>query len=88
MNSQRTIEVTLIGRAGCHLCEAARDEVLAAQTLTTFNLVEWDVDSDPELRSEYGEQVPVVLVDGQMHSFFEVDRELLAQAVAAAKSPG
>lgn len=79
--------VTLIGRAGCHLCEQARAEVLAARALQPFDLTEIDVDSEPELRAEYGEQVPVVLVDDEMFSYFDVDRHALAQRVAAGPLP-
>jgi hypothetical protein len=32
-----------------------------------------DVDTDPELRAEYGDRVPVVLLDGREHSYFTVD---------------
>jgi len=77
--------VTLIGRAGCHLCAVAREEVLAAQAVEPFELIETDVDGDPELRAEYGEQVPVVLLDGEMFSYFDADRAALIAAVGAAK---
>jgi hypothetical protein len=32
-----------------------------------------DVDADPGLQAEYGDRVPVVLLDGQEHSYFTVD---------------
>ena len=32
-----------------------------------------DVDADPELRAEFGDRVPVVLLDGREHSYFTVD---------------
>jgi hypothetical protein len=32
-----------------------------------------DVDADPELQAEYGDRVPVVLLDGGEHSYFTVD---------------
>ena len=32
-----------------------------------------DVDADPELQAEYGDRVPVVLLDGREHSYFTVD---------------
>lgn len=83
-----TTTVTLIGRVGCHLCEEARVEVLAARELQPFALIEIDVDSDPELRAEYGEQVPVVLVDDTMFSYFDVDRHALARRVADGPHPG
>jgi hypothetical protein len=34
---------------------------------------EVDVDTDPELQAEYGDRVPVVLLDGREHSYFTVD---------------
>ncbi len=74
--------VTLIGRRGCHLCEEARVEVLAAKAIQPFELTEVDVDGDPDLRAEYGEQVPVVLVDDEMFSYFDVDRHALARRIA------
>jgi hypothetical protein len=78
--------VTLIGRSGCHLCDIARSVVGQALARAPFELVEIDVDSDPELRAEYGDQVPVVLVDARMHSFYEVDQDSLLAAVAAARN--
>jgi glutaredoxin len=63
----------LLTREGCHLC------VTAAETLTRIGaeagLVprEIDVDADPELQAEYGDRVPVVLLDGREHSYFTVD---------------
>lgn len=77
--------VTLIGRDGCHLCDDARVEVLAARSMVAFELVELDVDTDPELRAEYGYQVPVVLLDGEMFSYFDADRHQLAAAVTDAE---
>ena len=74
--------VTLIGRQGCHLCEDARVQVLAARERQPFDLTELDVDADPELRAEYGFQVPVVLVDGEMFSYFDVDADDLVRRVA------
>ena len=68
------VRVQLLTREGCHLC------VTAAETLTRIageeaglpvELV--DVDTDPELRAEYGDRVPVVLLDGREHSYFTVD---------------
>lgn len=79
--------VTLISRVGCHLCEDARVEVLAARELAPFELTELDVDADPERRAEYGFQVPVVLVDGEMFSYFDVDRHALARRVLAGPHP-
>ena len=63
----------LLTRAGCHLCEVAEETLdrLAAEAGLTPEAV--DVDADPELQAEYGDRVPVVLLDGREHSYFTVD---------------
>jgi len=69
-------------RAGCHLCDDALDvvsQVCAAQE-ADFQLV--DIDADPTLRERYGEQVPVVTVDGSTVGFWRIDPEVLRQALA------
>ncbi|MDQ2845740.1 MAG: glutaredoxin family protein [Actinomycetota bacterium] len=73
--------VTLLTRVGCHLCDTARAEVLAATTSAGADWSETDVDTDPELRAEYGDRVPVVLVDGVEHGHFVVDRNKLRAAL-------
>ena len=69
-------------RAGCHLCNDALDvvsQVCAAQSVD-FQLV--DIDADPALRERYGEQVPVVTVDGGTVGFWRIDPEVLRQALS------
>jgi glutaredoxin len=66
-------QVTLLTRPGCHLCEDARAVVRAAAELTGTAIVELNVDDDRELRAEYGDMVPVVLVDGVEHGYFQID---------------
>ncbi|MGY1622701.1 glutaredoxin family protein [Geodermatophilus sp. SYSU D00965] len=63
----------LLTREGCHLCEDAATtlaQIAAEAGLPTASV---DVDSDPELQAEYGDRVPVVLLDGREHSYFAVD---------------
>jgi glutaredoxin len=63
----------LLTRADCHLCENAASvlEQVAAEAGLTVTAV--DVDADPELQAEYGDRVPVVLLDGREHSYFTVE---------------
>jgi glutaredoxin len=50
----------LLGRAWCHLCE----EMAQALRAAGIDFEEIDVDSDPRLEAQYGEDVPVLLKDG------------------------
>lgn len=74
--------VTLLGRSGCHLCEEARAVVLQVAARTGASVTEIDVDDDPELRAEYGDMVPVVLVDGVQHGYYTVDPGRLERALS------
>jgi len=42
---------------------------------------ETDVDSDPVLRAEYGDRVPVIVVDDKEHGYFRVDEARLRAAL-------
>jgi glutaredoxin len=63
----------LLTRAGCHLCAAAATTLGEVAAEAGLVPVDVDVDADPELQAEYGDRVPVVLLDGQEHSYFTVD---------------
>ncbi|MGW7417779.1 glutaredoxin family protein [Streptomyces sp. NPDC054863] len=65
--------VTLIGKPGCHLCDDARAVVGAVCGELGVRWEEKDISVDAELHREYWEQIPVVLVDGEQHTFWKVD---------------
>ena len=73
--------VTLLTRKACHLCEPVRAVVTAVCADGGHSWRELDVDSDPDLRSEYGEQVPVVLVDGEFLASYSLDAPTLSTAL-------
>lgn len=79
MNPSR---VTLYSRPGCHLCDTAREVVqrVCAETGTGWDEV--DITTDDRLVAEYGEQIPVTLVDGARHDFWRVDEQRLRRALA------
>lgn len=62
--TQKKTRVTLYTRHGCHLCEEARREMLAAGEADSYVLEEIDIDTDPALRARYGMEIPVVSIDG------------------------
>ena len=63
----------LLTRTDCHLCAVAAETLDRIAGEAGVTVVEVDVDADPELQAEYGDRVPVVLLDGQEHSYFTVD---------------
>jgi len=67
----------LLTRAGCHLCVVAGETLQRIAAEAGLVPEERDVDADPALQAEYGDRVPVVLLDGREHSYFTVDVERL-----------
>jgi len=77
--------ITLIGRAGCHLCDDARAVIARVCADLGVAWEELSVDTDPALAREYSEQVPVTLVDGAQHDFWRVSEERLRAALGAVR---
>jgi glutaredoxin len=71
------IGVVLYTRSGCHLCEQAWEQLEAAQRRYGFQLTATDVDSDPELATRFGTQVPVVAINGKVRFHGQVNPVLL-----------
>ena len=68
-------------RDGCPLCDEAWEVVEAARRRHGFTLERGDVDADPELAAEYGECVPVVVIDGKVRFRGRVSPVLLERMV-------
>ncbi|MGV9315490.1 glutaredoxin family protein [Streptomyces sp. NPDC003691] len=73
--------VTLIGKPGCHLCDDARAVVQEVCAAVGARWEEKDISRDEALHREYWEQIPVVLVDGEQHTFWRVDAGRLRGAL-------
>jgi glutaredoxin len=74
-------QVTVMTRQGCPACVTAQD---AVRRICAELGVEWsatDVDTDSSLRAEYGDLVPVILVNGEEHGYWSVDEERLRNAL-------
>ena len=71
-----------MSRAGCPACEVAE----AAVALVCAELsVPWsraDVDGDTDLRAEYGDRVPVILIDGVEHGYWTLEEARFREALA------
>lgn len=74
--------VTLLGKPGCHLCDDARavvSGVLADHPEVSFE--EKSILDDPALLDAYAEEIPVVLIDGRVHTIWRVDENRLRAAL-------
>lgn len=77
------VRVLLVGRAGCHLCDAARGVIEEVAADLGVGWEERSIDDDPDLREQYAEQIPVTFVDGRQHDYWRVDETRLRSALAA-----
>lgn len=69
--------LTLITRPGCHLCDDAKEAIGRVVAETGDRWVEIDVTGDLELERDYGDRLPVVLLDGREHGYWRVEADRL-----------
>jgi glutaredoxin len=77
-----THTVTVMTRTGCHACEVAEQEIARICAELSVPWSARDVDTDPELRAEYGDRVPVFLIDGAEHGYWKVEEPRFRAALA------
>ena len=74
------IELTLISKPGCHLCEVAREQLATAildwqqrNPGSTVTVAERSILDDEKLAALYSEEIPVLLINGEQVSFWKID---------------
>lgn len=82
------IELTLIGKPGCHLCEdaeAAVDRVLGSfvpnHPSVVVSLIQKNILDDAELAARYSEEIPVLLINGKVHNYWRIDENRFSNAL-------
>ena len=65
--------VTIYSRENCHLCDVALEALKSVEAELNFRIEKIDIDKDPDLVRKYGEEVPVIHIDGKHHDMFRVD---------------
>jgi hypothetical protein len=80
--------VQLLTRAGCTICDGVLAQLKQLANELDFDLTTTDVDAkadegDPSLRAEFGDRLPVVLLDGREHSYWELDEPRLRKDLAS-----
>ena len=56
--------VTIYTRPGCHLCDEAKAAIDASGCAGEFSLEEVNIDEDPALGERYGDDIPVIFING------------------------
>ena len=82
--------LTLVGKPDCSLCDQARlvveqvmAEMAARPDASGLTLTEVSILDDPELHARFVEEIPVLLIDGQVHNYWHIDPERLRTALLA-----
>ena len=75
--------VTLYTRAGCGLCEEAKQALASARKRAPFDLEEIDIDLHPEWLALYNEEVPVIAIDGRKAFQYRVDMDEFLKKLGA-----
>jgi VanZ family protein len=68
-----SVRVVLLGRPACHLCDEAEQVMRPVLEQLGVAWTKLDVDRDEALAMQYGEEIPVVLIDGRKAFKHRVD---------------
>ena len=81
--------VELLTREGCGICRRVHERLAQLAVELDFELSSTDVDAaaqagEPALRAEFGDRLPVVLLNGREHSYWDIDEDRLRADVTKA----
>jgi hypothetical protein len=82
------IELTLLVRAYCHLCDEMRDALMPLAKAAGAHVTEIDVDADAGVEARFGDLVPVLLlggIDGAELCHYRLDAARVADSMTAAQ---
>jgi len=76
-------EETLYTRAGCCLCDEAKQVIAAARLQADFDYAEIDIDSNPDLVRLYNDEVPVITINRRKAFKYKVHMNDFLRKLAA-----
>ena len=76
-------DVIVYSRKGCHLCEIVKESLVKLHKRGGFQWRDVDVDSDPDLRRQYNDQVPVVFINGRKAFKYRMDEQEFLRKLAS-----
>jgi glutaredoxin len=69
--------VELYSKPKCHLCEVAKQEILAIKQQYDFAFMEIDITQSEELFEKCKEDIPVIMLNSEFISRYQLDAEVL-----------
>jgi hypothetical protein len=82
------VQLTLISKPGCHLCDEAR--LVVTQVIeslpegSSVSLEELSIIDDEELNRKHWDEIPVLKINGAIHNIWRIDPVRLAVAIGKA----
>lgn len=76
-------QIQLLVREGCHLCQAAHATVAEVTGRLNMEFSELDIDQHPELLAKHHEEVPVLLINGEVRDFWHIDAQRLERLLSS-----
>ncbi|MFB2579747.1 glutaredoxin family protein [Herbiconiux sp. P15] len=84
------VALALIGKPGCHLCDDARAVVSGVIAdlgdAVSVEITELSILENPALMDEFAEEIPVVMIDGRVHTIWRVEPARLRTALLEASA--
>ena len=79
------MELAIYTRQACHLCEEMKLELAPLVEEFGLTLREINIDADAELAARFGEEVPVLFLDGRKVAKYRVDLKQLRRQLEKQK---
>jgi hypothetical protein len=73
--------LTVYTRQGCHLCDGMKATInrVSRSWPVPLTIEEIDISSSPELERRYGQEIPVLLIEGKKAAKYRVSEEELTR---------
>lgn len=86
MHEQTQTQVTFYTKAGCHLCDEARDMLDEIASNIPYELTEIDIRKDMELFERYRYRIPVIMINETIVAEGRIDDDDLLRAFSTENS--
>lgn len=83
-----SVELTVIGKPDCHLCDVASESINSVieeiSEQVSVDVQKFSILDDEALYEKYWEKIPVILINGVEHAHWRVRPEKLRAAILEA----